>query len=430
MSGETPRQRIARHAYSVAWWLGLPLAAAYLLWRSARQPAYRQGWAHRFGLAYPPTADGPLIWIHAVSVGETMAARPIVERLLAACPGHRILLTHMTPTGFETGERLFGGRVERCLLPYDVPFAIGRFLRHYRPTLGILVETELWPNLVAGAEAADVPVALVNARLSERSLRKARRIRALVEPALGRLAVVCAQTEGDAARLAALGRDAVVVGNMKFDLDADATLVERGRTWRPDGRPVVLAASTRDGEEAAILDAWPDTDALLAIVPRHPQRFDEVHRTMARRFGARLARRSTGGTDGPGASSDGCDALLGDSMGEMYAYYAMADVAILGGSLAPFGGQNLIEACAVGVPVVIGPHTYNFADAAERAIDAGAAIRVGDAKAAIAAALAIAGDPARRDRMRESALSFAAAHRGATARTVARLAPLLGRVDR
>lgn len=452
---ETTGQRFARGLYSLGWYAGAPLAAGYLLWRSLRQPAYRRGWANRFGLAWPAArpGSGPRIWIHAVSVGETMAARPLVEGLLAASPGLRVLLTHMTPTGIETGERLFGDRVERCLLPYDMPHAVAGFLRHYDPVAGVLMETELWPNLVAAADARGMPLALVNARLSPRSLAKARRILSLVEPALARLDPVIAQTEGDAARLAELGCTASIAGNLKFDVHPDPALVERGRGWRPpDARPVVLAASTRDGEEALLLDAWPRTDALLSIVPRHPQRFEEVARLMERRFGPAFARRSAGeGADaGRGADPDrGGDtgaaanlgtgmgavmagrsaaALLGDSMGEMPAYYAMADVAILGGSLEPFGGQNLIEACALGVPVVMGPHTFNFAQAAEQAIEAGAALRVADPAEAVRVALEIAGDASRRQHMSEQALAFAGAHRGASERILARLLPLLGAV--
>ncbi len=432
---ETLPQRAARGFYSLAWYAGAPLAAAYLLWRSIRQPAYRRGWASRFGLAWPPASrPGRPVWIHAVSVGETMAARPLVEGLLAARPGQRVLLSHMTPTGWETGERLFGDRVERCLLPYDMPHAVSAFLRHYDPVAGVLMETELWPNLVAAADVRGMPLALVNARLSPRSLAKARRILPLVAPALARLGPVIAQTEGDAARLAELGCEASVAGNLKFDVHPDPALVERGRAWRPvPPRPVVLAASTRDGEEAMLLDAWPRTEALLAIVPRHPQRFEEVARLMAARFGTGLVRRSGlgEGDDGAGQAfatrlaSAGTLGLLGDSMGEMPAYYAMADVAILGGSLAPFGGQNLIEACALGVPVVLGPHTFNFAEAAEQAIEAGAALRVADAAQAVATALEIAGDAPRRARMGERALAFAGAHRGASERILARLLPLV-----
>lgn len=422
------RAAVARLLYSLGWYLALPVVVAYLLWRSIRQPSYRRGWACRFGLAFPRRGSRPLLWIHAVSVGETMAARPLVDALLAQYPGCAVLLTHMTPTGFETGQRLFGDRVLRCLLPYDMPHATRRFFRHFRPVTGILIETELWPNLVASASEAGVPVALVNARLSERSLRKALRFAPLIVPAMGRLATVVAQTEADAARISRLGAVASVAGNLKFDVVPNPELVARGLRWRGlRDAPVVLAASTRDGEETAIAAAWPGGDPLLVVVPRHPQRFDDVSELLERRFGAALARRSRLDDAALAGAVARGGVMLGDSMGEMPAYYGLADVAILGGSLLPFGGQNLIEACALGVPVVIGPHTFNFAEAAEQAIAAGAAVRVATPAEAVATALGIVRDPDRLASMREAALRFAELHRGATSRTIDALRPLLPR---
>ena len=475
---ERPHERLARGLYSIAWLLATPLALGYLAWRARRQPAYLDRIGERLGVHPRRGDDAPLIWVHAVSVGETRAAQPLVRALLERHPGHRLLLTHMTPTGMETGRELFGAlmapargaigspeasaggsgpapRVSQALLPWDQPFAIRRFLRAWRPALGIVVETELWPNLVAVSRAESVPLALVNARLSERSLRKGLRWRWLMRPALAGLAGVFAQTEADAGRIRELGRtDVRVFGNMKFDVAPAQKLEVLGHVWRlgllaaGDGlahRPVVLAASTRDGEEALILDAWQawrarqasDDDPsavrpraamrwppLLAIVPRHPQRFDEVGREIASR-GLRMVRRSSwGGAEPPEADRE-AEVVLGDSMGEMFAYYALADVAIIGGSLLPFGGQNLIEACAAGVPVVVGPHTFNFEAAAEQAIAENAALRAPDAAAALREALEIVADPLRRQSLGEHALAFAARHRGATARTVEALAPLI-----
>ena len=477
--------------YALAWWLATPLVMLYLLWRARRQPEYRAHWRERWGLHGAVAArrgTGPLLWVHAVSVGETRAAQPLVNALLDRYPDARLLLTHMTPTGRATGTELFGRHGDRVLqayLPYDLGFAMRRFLRLWRPTLGIVMETELWPRLCAEARRAGVPLTLVNARLSEQSLRKGLRWSALMTPALRALALVAAQTPADAARVARLGRtDVAVAGNMKFDVSPAPMLVARGHRWKSwlGGRKAVLAASTRDGEEALLLDAWQAqvwsdaghgevergagqsqalSDArhgtaprdagqsapsrpLLILVPRHPQRFDEVAALLAAR-GLRCARRSAMGefddvravSESDGASRvdasgvSGVDAvvdlhaidvLLGDSMGEMAAWYAMADVTVLGGSLLPFGGQNLIESCALGVPVVMGPHTFNFEDAAIQAIDAGGALRAADADAAVTQALALLEEPDTLALRSVQALEFAQAHRGATGRTLALLA--------
>jgi 3-deoxy-D-manno-octulosonic-acid transferase len=433
---------MARWLYTIAWYLAMPWLFVHLLWRSRRQPGYRRHLGERFG-AHAPRGDlQPLIWLHAVSVGETRAAQPLVDALLERYPHHELLITHMTPTGREAGAALFSHpRIHRAYLPYDYPFAVRRFLHAWRPSVGLLMETELWPNLVAIAHEEGVRMALVNARLSERSLRKGQRWARLIEPALAMLDLVLAQSADDASRLAQLGRtDARVIGNLKFDVGTAPKLEALGHRWRVDwlarqhvgGLPrfCVVAASTRDGEEALLLDAWaaalkPPSLAsrfppLLVIVPRHPERFDAAAELIESR-GWRFARRSR--------IADGvaCDAqvVLGDSMGEMPAWYALADVAIIGGSLLPFGGQNLIEACAAGVPVIVGPHTFNFAEAAERAIDADAAIRVPDAARAVKEALHVVLDAERRQSMSDRALAFAARHRGATDRTMSALEPLL-----
>lgn len=440
--GQTLKFAFARHAYSLAWWLALPLVMLYLLRRSRRQPEYRRHWAERFGRFERRTlaaeSGRPAIWVHAVSVGETRAAQPLIEALLAHYPQHRLVLTHMTPTGRETGHALFGGRVEQCYLPYDVPGFMNRFIAHHRPALGLIMETELWPNLVACALRVRLPLLLVNARLSEQSLKKALRTRWLIEPALQGLAAVLAQTQADAQRLAALGRaDATVLGNIKFDMSPDETLLALGRAWRRRvGRPVVLLASSRDGEESLVLDAWlaaTTSRATLAIVPRHPQRFGEVRALLESGplHASVSAHDSTGNTGEPKsfarlvdrdalATGQGGHAsyILGDSMGEMAAWYALADVVIMGGSLQPFGGQNLIEPCACGKPVVVGESTFNFEEAAGQAVDAGAALRVTSAREAVASALGLVADERKRMAMASAASRFALAHRGATARTM------------
>ena len=424
---------LARAAYTAFTFFAAPLAALYLLWRSRRQPEYRAHWAERFGFArYALDDTSPVIWIHAVSLGETRAAEPLLDALARRFPRHRFLLTHMTPTGRAAGAAIaarWPDRVMQTYLPYDLPYAVRRFLRAFRPLVGISIETETWPNLLAIATELRVPMVLVNARLSERSYRLMRRYETLMRETAARFALVLAQSDADAARIRAIGASNIeVVGNLKFDFTPDQALVARGRAWRKalGARPVWLFASTREDEEAMILSALPrNRDATVIIVPRHPQRFDEVAR-MIEAHGLAFKRQSKSGSDpdSPKSGSDP-DLFLGDSMGEMAMYYAAADVALIGGSLANLGGQNLIEACAVGTPVVVGPHTFNFEQATRDAIAAGAAVRVADAAEAIAALASITSEPARRQRMSEAALHFAMAHRGATMRTVERLVPFI-----
>jgi len=428
-----------RFGYTVVVWLAMPVAALYLLWRSRRQPEYRRHWGERFGWAsYPQRGARPLIWVHAVSVGETRAARPLIDALAARYPAHGFLLTHMTPTGRATGAELalaWPGRIEQVYLPYDLPFAVRRFLQHFSPVVGIGMETETWPNLLAVAGEVGIPMVLANARLSARSQARAARAPRLLREAAQAFALVLAQTEADAQRMRAVGARCVeVVGNLKFDMTPDPQLVERGRAFKAAhaDRRILLFAVTREGEESLILDALRRAAPRLArlpacvlIVPRHPQRFDEVER-LIRAAGFSVARRSQ--SDGLNVISpvgETSTLLLGDSMGEMAMYYAAADVAFVGGSLLPLGGQNLIEACAVGTPVVIGPHTFNFAQAADDAVAAGAARRVVDAPAAVETMLELAGSGGLLEWMSGSARRFAEQHRGATARSVERLAAFI-----
>jgi 3-deoxy-D-manno-octulosonic-acid transferase len=411
---------MTRFLYAALWIVATPLVLARLAWRARRQRGYLDRVGERFG-RYAPALAAPRIWIHAVSVGETRAAVPLVNALAARYPRHRILLTHMTPTGRAASEELFGDRVERVWLPYDLGFAVRRFFAHFRPELGIILETEIWPRLLEEAARAGVPVVLANARLSERSARRYARVPWLTRWSFANLRGVAAQTAADAQRLAAIGApDPAVLGNVKFDLAVPDEMRSRGEEFRQRfgaARRIWVAGSTREGEEALLLDALaaapPDPAALLVIVPRHPQRFDDVV-ALAQARGLATARRSA-------AASVGRDVrvVVGDSMGEMLAYYAAADVVIIGGSLLPFGGQNLIEASALGRPVIVGPHTYNFAEAAKGAIAAGAAIRVRDAPEALQAAAAIGADDARRAEMGAKAREFVAAHRGAVERLVA-----------
>ena len=339
-------------------------------------------------------------------------------------------MTHMTPTGRAAGKELFakhGYRLVQSYLPYDTVPMVRRFMKHFTPRICILMETEVWPNLIAVCAQRGVAIALVNARLSERSLRRAGRFGELMTDAARGITLVAAQTEADAQRVRSLGVEQVAVtGSIKFDVVVPPSAIDAGAALRAriGMRPVLLCASTRDGEEALILDAFSrlaprPPGMLLLIVPRHPQRFDEVARLVQSR-GLALARRS-----GAGAVAPEVDVLLGDSMGEMFAYYAASDCAFIGGSLLPLGGQNLIEACALGKPVLIGEHTFNFALVTDEAVAAGAALRVADAGQMLREAARLLQDAAARAAMGEQAAAFANRHRGATARTLELLKRLI-----
>ena len=407
----------ARLLYSLLLYLAAPLLLLRLLWRGRRQRAYLRHIPERFGF-YADAGKQRYIWLHAVSVGETRAVEPLVRALQAHYPQHRILLTHMTPTGRETGVSLFGDSVTRCYLPYDYPGATRRFLEHFRPEAGLLIETEVWPNLIAAGVSCGIPLHLFNARLSERSLRGYRKVGALACDALRGLSLIAAQTEADATRLQALKAARVVVtGNLKFDVDPPAQQVATGVELKRTlgSRLVLLAASTREGEEELLLEGVRRSGlhgALLIIVPRHPQRFDAVAAMVAER-GLRMQRRSDGGV-----IDAATDVLLGDTMGEMFVYYAACDVVLMGGSFLSYGAHSLIEPCTVGKPVIIGPSTYNFAEATDAAVASGAALRVGDVGQALTEALLLAGDAARCQKMGEAGLVFTAAHRGAVGRVL------------
>ncbi len=415
--------------YSFLWWCLLPFVLLRLWWRGRVEAGYRAHVGERLG-RYAARAPSPLIWLHAVSVGETRAAEPLVRALLAAWPQHHLLLTHMTATGRATGKALFGDepRVTQAYLPYDSLSITASFIRHYRPQLGILMETEVWPSLLASCEAAGVPVVLANARLSERSLRRGQRFAGLLGEAAKRFTLVAAQTQADAQRLAAMGaRNVQVTGNLKFDVEIPEAMRSAGAALRGQigKRPVLLCASTREGEEALLLSAYMKStlppDFLLMIVPRHPQRFAEVAKLFEDQ-GLRVARKSQlkGGVVPVDAQ-----VLLGDTMGEMFAYYIACDFAFIGGSLLPLGGQNLIEACACGKPVLLGPHTFNFLQASEDAIAQGAALRVYDAAQVFQMAFDLMVDRQRLQQMSQAAQRFAQSEIGATQRTMALIGTLL-----
>ena len=407
---------MARLGYTLVLWLALPWVLARLWWRGRSEPEYRESVAERFGFyGVGPATACKIIWLHAVSVGETRAAEPLIAGLLARYPDHRIVLTQMTATGRAAARNLFSNRVEIRYLPYDYGFAVKRFIARFRPVLGILMETEIWFNLVRECKLAGIPLLLANARMSERSARGYRTVSGLVREAFSGITAVGAQSGEDAARLRSLGAlQCEITGNIKFDVvQAPAALAAQFRAWY-GCRPVLLAASTREGEEELLLNALsalPD-EVLVVIVPRHPPRFAEVARLIEKC--GRIVRRSEN-REIPA----GCRFMLGDSMGELSAYYAACDVAFVGGSLLPYGGQNLIEACAAGAPVLVGPSTFNFAEAAEMAISTGAALRVGSAAELVSEAAQLLADAARRSRMGAAGRAFCQAHRGATVRTLA-----------
>ncbi len=410
-------QAVVLAVYATVLRLATPLYLLRLWRRGAVEPGYRFRLMERLGY-YPGRPPMPgAVWLHAVSLGETRAALPLVEALRRAHPELRLLLTHGTATGRTAGRKLMHEIDGQVWMPYDTPGAARRFLRHFQPSVGVLMETELWPAMMREAQRAGMPVLMANARLSERSAAKGRRLAALLHPAATRLAMVLAQTVDDARRLREAGAPRVMVsGNLKFDMTPPPRLTAQGLQWRQAlRRPVVLAASTREGEEGPLLAAWAALAVprpLLLLVPRHPQRFQEVT-ALARMQGLTLHCRSDW-DDQPPDDAAMADVWMGDSMGEMPLYYACADVALLGGSFAPLGGQNLIEAAACGCPVVMGPHTFNFAQASKQALLARAAQRVDSIQAGVLAAVRLATDPERNAWVQRS-LDFANAHRGAAA---------------
>lgn len=429
--------------YSWLMWLAQPLLRRKLLRRSVQEPGYGQWIEERFGdYAQPvPAHDGPTLWLHAVSLGETRAAAVLVAALREQLPNMRLLLTHGTATGRSEGLKVLQIGDLQAWQPWDTPGAVQRFLSHFKPDLGILIETEVWPNLAHGCQRLGVPLVLVNARLSDKSLRQAQRLAWLARPAFAALTAVWAQTPQDAQRLQSLGAKVQgVPGNLKFDATPNAAQLALGRQWRAQlDQPVVMFASSREGEELALLEilhhaknhrpeGGPPTEnetplgaapsprsppVQWLIVPRHPQRFDDVA-ALIESHGFAAQRRSAWGQDGPPAVAHQRPVIwLGDSLGEMALYYGLADVALLGGSFEPLGGQNLIEAAACGCPVVMGPHTFNFLDAAEQAQAAGAALRAADIHSAFSAACALALNPAARRSASEASFAFALAHQGA-----------------
>ncbi|WP_434728904.1 lipid IV(A) 3-deoxy-D-manno-octulosonic acid transferase [Pseudomonas soli] len=420
-----------RTLYTLLFHLGLPLVALRLFLRGRKAPAYRARIAERFACGLPPMRQGG-IWVHAVSVGESIAAAPMVRALLKQYPDLPVTLTCMTPTGSERIRAMFEGepRVQHCYLPYDLPWAAGRFLDHVRPRLGIIMETELWPNHIHQCARRGIPVALANARLSERSARGYARFAGLTRPMLDEMNLIAVQTETEAERFRALGarHECVqVTGSIKFDLTIDDQLLPRAcalrEQWAARQRPVWIAASTHDGEDALILEAHREllkvhSDALLILVPRHPERFAAVHELCAGQFST--VRRSAGD-----AVTAQTQVLLGDTMGELLFLYALADIAFVGGSLVPTGGHNPLEPAALALPVLMGPHVFNFLEISAMLREAGALQQVDDAEGLAAAVRRLVELPQDARRMGEAGRAVMRANQGALQRLLDGLARLL-----
>ena len=410
---------MARRLYTLFFFLCLPLILLRLLYRAIKAPAYARRWAERFALGGDVRSGG--IWVHAVSVGESIAAAPMVRELLKRYPALPITVTCMTPTGSEQIRKLFGGQVGHAYLPYDLPWLQRRLLRRLQPKIGIIMETELWPNLVAEAGRARVPLVLANARLSARSARGYQRVGALVRPMFAALDWVAVQSQAEALRFIELGvgrEQMQVTGSIKFDFRPDPQQVQQAQElrarWGSD-RPVWIAASTHAGEDEQVLRAHRQVlatlpDALLILVPRHPERFDSVARQVSE-TGFGMVRRSSGAL--PAADQQ---VLVGDTMGELVFLYACADLAFVGGSLVPNGGHNYLEPAALGLPVLSGPHRFNFTEISELLEGAGALQVVADETALAVAVQQWLQDSPARQRAGQAGQAVVADNQGALER--------------
>jgi 3-deoxy-D-manno-octulosonic-acid transferase len=422
-----------RTLYTVLFHLGLPFIALRLWLRSRKAPAYAQRIGERFARGLPPMRQGG-IWVHAVSVGESIAAAPMVRALLARYPDLPVTITCMTPTGSERIRSMFANepRVQHCYLPYDFPWAAARFLNHVRPVLGVIMETELWPNVIHQCAKRRIPTVLANARLSERSARGYGRFAKLTRPMLGEVSLFAVQTQTEAQRFLDLGARpecVMVTGSIKFDLTIDPALLERAaqlRTeWQATERPVWIAASTHAGEDEVVLTAHRQLlathpEALLILVPRHPERFNPVFE-LCEQQGFSTVRRSTAA---PVTAST--EVLLGDTMGELLFLYALADIAFVGGSLVPNGGHNLLEPAALAKPVLSGTHLFNFLEIAALLRSAGALEEVSDAASLAMGVQRLIEQPALVRTMAEAGLGVMKTNQGALQRLldgIARLMP-------
>jgi 3-deoxy-D-manno-octulosonic-acid transferase len=405
-------------------YLLLPYAIGNLIWRGLRYPKYWHRWPERFGFV-AALRGRRILWVHAVSVGEVRSAAPLVASLVERYPEHRVVVTTMTPTGSQQVRELFGERVSHCYVPYDFPDAVRRFLDRVRPEAAVIAETEFWPNIFAECGRRRIPLLLVNGRVSQASLRGYLRVPGIARAMLSNADLLCAQTRVDAQRLRNLGapeRLIHVTGNLKFDVELPVDLLAEARALRGHWgreRPVWIAASTHAGEERKVLDAFASLQQrypalLLVLVPRHPERFQAVAR-LSRKRGLAVALRSRM----PGPLPAGTEVLVGDTMGELQRLYAAADVAFIGGSLVPHGGQNLLEACAVEVPVVFGPHMFHFEEISAMALERGAARQIHDVQELTEAVALYFDQPELRRAAGRAAHTLVTDNRGALERTLA-----------
>jgi 3-deoxy-D-manno-octulosonic-acid transferase len=419
--------------YEFFWYLALPIALLRLFWKGRIQKEYRQNIFERLGI-YRKNLNKNIVWIHAVSVGETRAAAPLINALII--DGHQILLTHMTPTGRATGADIFSkaigdGQLQQVYLPYDISFLVTAFFRVFSPAIGLIMETEVWPNLILKARQLNIPVLLINARLSKRSAHRVAKFGATGSAIYGSFSQILAQTNLDAKRYQSLGLSNVrVTGNLKFDVQMSAAQIDHAlqiRKLLPTSTRLICAASTREGEEEMVIQAWllclqqsPNilSNARLLIVPRHPQRFEQVYQVITSKNLAVVKRSNLDDHQLVDAIQAG-SIILGDSMGEMGFYYALSDVVVMGGSLQPLGGQNFIEACSLGRPIILGEHTFNFQQASMDAIEQGAALRVVGLEELSQLMSNLIQNDILREKMSANAIDFAGQHTGATEKILA-----------
>ena len=426
-----------RHLYTLALYCASPLFLLHLLARGFGNPAYWRRWRERFGLVARSQSEAPLIWLHAVSVGETRAAQPLVRRLCEHYPDHRMLITTTTPTGSEQVNMLFtnsdvGDRIDHCYMPYDLPGAISRFLRRKKPAAVIIMETEIWPNLFHQCRRGHIPLSMVNVRISAGSYQGYRRFPKLVAATLNQASLMLVQTKDDRDRLLFLGaaEDRVeVTGSIKYDLHLPQQIQQQAQTLRQQwgtARPILLAASTHEGEETQLLAAYKillakHKDLLLVLVPRHPERFDAVAKLASAEKFSVMRRTQQKDKTVPADTQ----VLIGDTMGELQTFFGACDVAFVAGSLVDIGGHNILEASALGIPTVVGPHVSNFKDIIKDAVSCGACIQVEDQQSLVHNIELLLTDKVKYQQMAEASLALIKNNRGALDKTLDQLGPLL-----